>query len=112
MQEISRGGQAFFIHNRVGNIEEMAHMIHSLVPEIRVRYAHGQMKAAELEKIIQDFYNNRFDVLISTNIVENGIDISNANTIIINDADRFGLAEVHTNLEGELADLIVRLFAT
>ena len=95
VQEISRGGQAFFIHNRVGNIEEMAHMIHTLVPEIRVRYAHGQMKAAELEKIIQDFYNNRFDVLISTNIVENGIDISNANTIIINDADRFGLAELH-----------------
>ena len=95
VQEISRGGQAFFIHNRVGNIEEVAHMIHSLVPEIRVRYAHGQMKAAELEKIIQDFYNHRFDVLISTNIVENGIDISNANTIIINDADRFGLAELH-----------------
>jgi transcription-repair coupling factor (superfamily II helicase) len=95
VQEISRGGQAFFIHNRVSNIEEMADMIHSLVPEIRVRYAHGQMKASELEKIIQDFYTHRFDVLISTNIVENGIDISNANTIIINDADRFGLAELH-----------------
>ncbi|MBK98012.1 MAG: transcription-repair coupling factor [Balneola sp.] len=95
VQEISRGGQAFFIHNRVGNIEEMTHLIHSLIPEIRVRYAHGQMKTAELEIIIQDFYNNRFDVLISTNIVENGIDISNANTIIINDAERFGLAELH-----------------
>jgi len=95
VQEISRGGQAFFIHNRVSNIEEMAQMIHALVPEIRVKYAHGQMKASELEKIIQDFYRHRFDVLISTNIVENGIDISNANTIIINDADRFGLAELH-----------------
>lgn len=95
MQEISRGGQAFFIHNKVGNIEEVANMIHTLVPDIRIRYAHGQMKVTELEKIIHDFYNHRFDVLISTNIIENGIDISNANTIIINDADRFGLSELH-----------------
>jgi len=95
IQEISRGGQVFFIHNRVKNIDEMAHMIRSLVPEIRVRHAHGQMKASELEKIIHDFYNHRFDVLVSTNIVENGIDISNANTILINHAENFGLAELH-----------------
>ena len=95
IQEISRGGQVFFIHNRVKNIDEMAHMIRSLVPKIRVRHAHGQMKSSELEKIIRDFYNHRFDVLVSTNIVENGIDISNANTILINHAENFGLAELH-----------------
>ena len=95
LEEVSRGGQVFFIHNRVKNIEEVAGMIHDLVPDIRVRFAHGQMSPAKLEKIIQDFYNHRFDVLISTNIVENGIDIANANTIIINNANQFGLSELH-----------------
>jgi transcription-repair coupling factor (superfamily II helicase) len=95
LKETSRGGQVFFIHNRVQNIEEVAAMVREFVPDIRVRYAHGQMSGAELEKIITDFYDHRFDVLISTNIVENGIDISNANTIIINRADRFGLSELH-----------------
>ncbi|MEX0944835.1 MAG: transcription-repair coupling factor [Balneolaceae bacterium] len=95
IQEISRGGQVFFIHNRVKNIEEVASMIRELVPDIRVRHAHGQMAPATLEKIIQDFYLNKFDVLISTNIVENGIDIANANTIIINNANQFGLSELH-----------------
>ncbi len=93
--EISRGGQLFFIHNRVQNIEEVSNMIMDMVPNIKVRYAHGQMKPSELEKIIYDFYNHKFDVLVSTNIVENGIDIANANTIIINHADRFGLSELH-----------------
>lgn len=95
LQEISRGGQIFFIHNRVKNIEETAEMIRRLVPDIRVRYGHGQMTPSQLEKIIADFYNHKFDVLVSTNIVENGIDIANANTIIINHADHFGLAELH-----------------
>ncbi len=95
MHELSRGGQVFFIHNRVKNIEEVASMIRQLVPDVRVRYAHGQMSSRKLEKIIHDFYQNKFDVLISTNIVENGIDISNANTMIINRADHFGLAELH-----------------
>jgi transcription-repair coupling factor (superfamily II helicase) len=95
LKETSRGGQVFFIHNRVQNIEEVAAMVREFVPDIRVRYAHGQMTGAELENIITDFYGHRFDVLISTNIVENGIDISNANTIIINRADRFGLSELH-----------------
>lgn len=94
-QEISRGGQVFFIHNRVKNIEEMSGLIRDLSPNIKVRYAHGQMKGSELEKIILDFYAHKFDVLVSTNIVENGIDISNANTIIINHADKFGLSELH-----------------
>lgn len=95
MQEVSRGGQVFFIHNRVENIEQIASMVRSLLPDIRVKFAHGQMSGRELEKIIMDFYDHKFDVLISTNIVENGIDISNANTIIINQANHFGLSELH-----------------
>ncbi|MFH5833614.1 transcription-repair coupling factor [Halalkalibaculum sp. DA384] len=94
-QEMARGGQVFFIHNRVKNIEEVASMVRQLVPDVRVRFAHGQMSSKKLEKIIADFYNHKFDVLVSTNIVENGIDISNANTMIINRADHFGMAELH-----------------
>jgi transcription-repair coupling factor (superfamily II helicase) len=94
-QEVSRGGQVFFIHNRVKNIEAVANMVRKLVPNIRIRHAHGQMTSNKLETIIEDFYDQKFDVLLSTNIVENGIDISNANTMIINRADRFGLAELH-----------------
>jgi transcription-repair coupling factor (superfamily II helicase) len=94
-QEVSRGGQVFFIHNRVKNIESMANMVRNIMPDIRVRFAHGQMSSSKLEKIIEDFYDHKFDVLVSTNIVENGIDISNANTMIINRADHFGLAELH-----------------
>jgi transcription-repair coupling factor (superfamily II helicase) len=95
VQEISRNGQVFFINNRVNNIEEVSNMIRKLVPDVRVRFAHGQMKGPELEKIIVDFYAHKFDVLVSTNIVENGIDIANANTIIINRADMFGVSELH-----------------
>lgn len=95
LQEMSRGGQVFFIHNRVKNIEATAEMIRRLVPDSRVRFGHGQMTGPQLEKIIGDFYAHKFDVLVSTNIVENGIDIGNANTIIINNADNFGLAELH-----------------
>ncbi len=95
LQEISRGGQVFFIHNRVKNIEEIAEMVRRLVPDIRVRFGHGQMSGSQLDKIITDFYQHKFDVLVSTNIVENGIDIANANTIIINHANHFGLAELH-----------------
>jgi transcription-repair coupling factor (superfamily II helicase) len=95
LQEISRGGQVFFIHNRVKNIEETAEMIRRLAPDIRVRFGHGQMTGSQLDKIITDFYQHKFDVLVSTNIVENGIDIANANTIIINQANNFGLAELH-----------------
>ncbi|MGM0507200.1 MAG: transcription-repair coupling factor [Bacteroidota bacterium] len=93
--EQSRGGQVFFIHNRVKNIEQMADVIRGLIPGIRVRHGHGQMQPARLERIIHDFYNHKFDVLVSTNIVENGIDIGNANTILINNANHFGLSELH-----------------
>ena len=95
LQETTRGGQVFFINNRVKNINEITEMIRELVPNIRIRSAHGQMKPSSLEKIIHDFYHHKFDVLVSTNIVENGIDISNANTIIINNANHFGLSELH-----------------
>ena len=95
IQEVSRGGQVFFIHNRVKNIEEISGMIRELVPDVRVRHAHGQMTGSKLEKIVGDFYLNKFEVLVSTNIVENGIDIANANTIIINNANQFGLSELH-----------------
>jgi transcription-repair coupling factor (superfamily II helicase) len=94
-QETSRGGQVFFIHNRIKNIEEVTGMVRQLIPDVRVRHAHGQMSSSKLEKIIENFYDHKFDVLVSTNIVENGIDISNANTMIINRADHFGLAELH-----------------
>lgn len=94
-QEVSRGGQVFFIHNRVKNIEAITNMVRELMSDVRVRFAHGQMSSSKLEKIIEDFYDHKFDVLVSTNIVENGIDISNANTMIINRADHFGLAELH-----------------
>lgn len=95
LAETSRGGQVFFIHNRVQNIGEYAELIRRIVPNVRVQHAHGQMTGTELEHIISDFYEHKFDVLVSTNIVESGIDISNANTIIINRADRFGLSELH-----------------
>lgn len=94
-QEVSRGGQVFFVHNRVQNIEEVSGMIRELVPDVRVQFAHGQMTGSKLEKIVHDFYKHKFDVLVSTNIIENGIDIANANTMIINRADHFGLAELH-----------------
>ncbi|MEM1041028.1 MAG: transcription-repair coupling factor [Bacteroidota bacterium] len=93
--EVNRGGQVFFVHNRVQTIEEMSAMIQALVPDVRIKVAHGQMKASDLENVMHDFIQHRFDVLVSTNIVESGIDVTNANTIIIDRAERFGLADLH-----------------
>lgn len=93
--ELSRNGQIFFIHNRIHNIQEVAKVIQREIPDARVVIGHGQMPPAELEKIILDFVNHEYDVLIATTIIENGIDVPNANTIIINDAQRFGLSELH-----------------
>ena len=93
--ETSRGGQVFFIHNRVRSINEIAEMLRAIVPGIRIRTAHGQMSGSELEDVMVGFINKKFDVLVSTSIIENGLDISNANTMIMNRADRFGLAELH-----------------
>jgi len=93
--EVNRGGQVYFIHDRIQSIDKIAAYIQKYVPEVKIGIAHGQMKASQLEKVIHDFLNKKFDVLISTKIIESGIDIPSVNTIIINRADRFGLAELH-----------------
>lgn len=93
--EIQRGGQVFFVHNRVGNIMEIAGMISRLVPNARVAVGHGQMEASKLEEIMVDFIEGQYDVLVSTTIIESGLDVSNANTMIINDAQNFGLSDLH-----------------
>jgi transcription-repair coupling factor (superfamily II helicase) len=93
--ELSRNGQVFFVNDRISNLEEIARLIHKYVPDARVAIGHGRMKPEELEDIIMGFINYDYDVLLSTTIVENGVDIPNANTIIINDAHRFGLSDLH-----------------
>lgn len=93
--EMARGGQVFFVNNRISNLPAMAEMIHRQVPDARIAIGHGQMHPEDLEKIVLGFINYEHDVLISTTIIENGIDIPNANTIIINDAHRFGLSDLH-----------------
>jgi transcription-repair coupling factor (superfamily II helicase) len=93
--ELKRGGQVFFVHNRVKDIEEIANMILKLVPDARITYAHGQMDGETLEKRMMKFVEGEYDVLVSTNIIESGLDIPNANTIIINRAHMFGLSDLH-----------------
>jgi len=93
--EVKRGGQVFFVHNRVGDIENIANIILRLVPDARVCYAHGQMDGETLEKIMVKFIEGEYDVMVSTNIIEAGLDIPNANTIIINHAHMFGLSDLH-----------------
>lgn len=93
--ELRRGGQVFFVHNRVGEIDSIANLIMKLVPDARVAGAHGQMDGKKLEKVMVDFINHEYDVLVSTNIIESGLDIPNANTIIINRAHMFGLSDLH-----------------
>ncbi|TSJ46327.1 transcription-repair coupling factor [Fluviicola chungangensis] len=93
--EVSRGGQVYFVNNRLANIKEIAGMISRLCPGVRVAVGHGQMEGKQLEKIMMDFIQGEYDVLIATTIIESGIDISNANTIIINDAHMFGLSDLH-----------------
>lgn len=93
--ELRRGGQVFFVHNRVADIESIANIIYRLVPDARIGIAHGQMDGARLEKTMLKFIEGEFDVLVSTNIIESGLDIPNANTIIINSAQNFGLSDLH-----------------
>jgi len=93
--ELKRGGQVFFIHPRVKDIEEVAGGIKKLVPDARVKVAHGQMTGVELEKVMTNFIEGAYDVLVATTIVESGLDIPNANTIVINEANKFGLSELH-----------------
>jgi len=93
--EIQRGGQIFFIHNRIENIKEVAGMIQRLVPDAKIGIGHGQMEGKKLEQLMLAFINGEFDVLISTTIVESGLDVPNANTIFINNANNFGLSDLH-----------------
>ncbi len=93
--EVQRGGQVFFIHNRIENIKEVAGLIQRLVPDAKVGIGHGQMEGKKLEEIMLSFINSEFDVLVSTTIIESGLDVSNANTIFINNANNFGLSDLH-----------------
>ena len=93
--EMKRGGQVFFVHNRVSDIESVANVIYKLVPDARIGIAHGQMEGDKLEKVMVRFIEGEYDVLVSTNIIESGLDIPNANTIIINQAHMFGLSDLH-----------------
>src|SRR5690606_1521909 len=93
--ELRRGGQVFFVHNRVSDIEAIANVIYKLVPDARIGIAHGQMEGDKLEKVMLKFIDGEYDVLVSTNIIESGLDIPNANTIIINQAHMFGLSDLH-----------------
>ena len=94
-REHARGGQVYFLHNDVDTIEKTARELQELMPDARIRFAHGQMPDKELEQIMLDFYRQRFNVLVATTIIESGIDVPSANTIVINRADRFGLAQLH-----------------
>ncbi|RAO77595.1 transcription-repair coupling factor [Dyella jiangningensis] len=94
-RELQRGGQVYFLHNEVDTIERAAREVEELIPEARIGIAHGQMPERELERVMADFHRQRFNVLVCTTIIETGIDIPTANTIIINRADRFGLAQLH-----------------
>ncbi len=93
--ETERGGQVFFIHNRVHGLAEMAALIQNLCPDLSITYAHGQMEGDQLEERLLDFIDRKYDVFVSTNIVESGVDIPNVNTIIVNNAHQFGLSDLH-----------------
>ncbi|MEU8173923.1 transcription-repair coupling factor [Microbispora hainanensis] len=94
-RELMRDGQVFFVHNRVRTIDKVAARLHELVPEARIAVAHGQMNETQLEKIMVDFWERNFDVLVSTTIVESGLDVPNANTLIVDRADNYGLSQLH-----------------
>ncbi|MDP3445233.1 MAG: helicase-related protein, partial [Ignavibacteria bacterium] len=95
LNELRRNGQIYFVHDRVQSIQKIAAYIQKYLPELKIGVAHGQMKPAELEKVIHEFLSKKYHMLISTKIIESGLDIPNVNTIVINRADRFGLAELH-----------------
>jgi transcription-repair coupling factor (superfamily II helicase) len=95
LRELLRGGQIYYLHNEVKTIEQTAEELRALVPEARIGIGHGQMRERELEQVMSDFYHKRFNILLCTTIVETGIDVPNANTIIIDRADKFGLAQLH-----------------
>ena len=94
-RELARNGQVYYVYNRVSDIADVADKVQKLVPDANVMFAHGQMNERQLEDIMYDFINGEIDVLISTTIIETGLDISNANTMIIHDADRLGLSQLY-----------------
>jgi transcription-repair coupling factor (superfamily II helicase) len=110
LREVDRGGQVYFVHNRVETIEAMYRFLGNLVPQIRITIAHGQMDEKLLEKVMLDFLDHRYDLLLVTSIIESGIDIPNVNTIIIDRADRFGLAQLY-QLRGRVGRSNVRAYA-
>ena len=110
LRELDRGGQVYFVHNRVMGIDQLAQRIARVVPEARVAVAHGQMPESQLERVMMDFVAHRYDVLVCTSIIESGLDIPNANTIIINQAHRFGLAQLY-QLRGRVGRGAVRAYA-
>jgi transcription-repair coupling factor (superfamily II helicase) len=110
LRELRRGGQMYFVHNEVKTIEKIAAEVQALVPEASVRIGHGQMRARDLEQLMVDFYHRRFDLLVCTTIIESGIDVPTANTIMINRADRMGLAQLH-QLRGRVGRSHHRAFA-
>ncbi len=110
LRELHRGGQVFFVHNRVETIENMAGRIAALLPSVRVAYAHGQMKEDQLETIMRRFLNHEFDVLVTTTIIESGLDMPRVNTLIVDRADRFGLAQLY-QIRGRVGRSNQRAFA-
>ena len=110
LREIKRGGQVYVLHNEVKSIEKMCRTLEDLLPEAKVQFAHGQMREKDLERIMQDFYHQRFNILVSTTIIESGIDVPSANTIIINRADKLGLAQLH-QIRGRVGRSHHRAFA-
>ncbi len=109
-RELRRGGQVYILHNEVSDIEKFSRDIQEMLPEGRVRFAHGQMRERELEQVMLDFYHQRFDILVCTTIIESGIDVPSANTILIDRADRLGLAQLH-QLRGRVGRSHHRAFA-
>lgn len=110
LRELERGGQVFFVHNRVQTIDRVANMINNLIPEANVAVAHGQMRERDLEKVMIDFVQQKYQVLVATMIIENGLDMPNVNTIIINRADKFGLAQLY-QLRGRVGRSHIRAYA-
>ena len=109
-KELDRGGQTFFVHNRVESINEFANYLGTLVPEAKILVAHGQQKEKELEKNIINFMEGHFNVLVCTTIIESGVDMPNVNTILVNNADRFGLAQLY-QLRGRVGRSNIQSFA-
>ncbi len=110
LRELRRGGQIYFVHNEVQTIEKIGEDLRRIVPEASIRIGHGQMRERDLEQLMVDFYHRRFDLLLCTTIIESGIDVPTANTIMINNADKLGLAQLH-QLRGRVGRSHHRAFA-